>query len=91
MIRGLIKGFKLSWGLGYAAGYAKCVFWNERKTRIEEYQRCLRFLSRRGMVIISPEDMAALDAVDERGLHTVDEYVKAKKRIDKAKARVNGR
>jgi hypothetical protein len=53
----------------------------------DEYAKGARWLAEKRVARIAPEEMAALDAVDERGLHTIDEYVKAKKRIDKAKGK----
>jgi hypothetical protein len=53
----------------------------------DEYAKGSRWLADKRVARIAPEEMAALDAVDERGLHTIDEYVRAKKRIDKAKGK----
>jgi hypothetical protein len=55
--------------------------------RSREYSAAARWLAEKRVARIAPEDLEALDAVDEHGLHTIDAYVKAQKRLAKAKGR----
>lgn len=53
----------------------------------EDYAAASRWLANARIARVSPEEIEALDATDERGLHTIDQYVRAKKRIEKMRGK----
>lgn len=51
----------------------------------DEYELGARWLAQQRVARISPEEMMALDATDEKGLHTIEAYERAKRKIEKAR------